>query len=84
MLHRDIPEWHGTKLTWKHDAIYMAKGIWRQKRMDVCSWSATAYGPDGKSVLHADCWETITEVVKAGKIGIEERKGDMLFPIYTK
>lgn len=82
VLNESIPEWRGFKLEWRADSIYGARGIWRQKRMDVCSWTATAYDAarPTQSILHVDCWETMTECVKAGAVGINP-KGDLVHPV---
>lgn len=82
VLSESIPEWRGFRLQWRANAIYGARGIWRQKRMDVCSWTATAYDatcPD-RHILHVDCWETMTECIQAGRVGIDA-KGDLVFPL---
>lgn len=82
VLSTSIPEWRGSKLLWKADCIYPSFGIWRQKKMDVMSWLASACRADDPKqdvILFVGCWETMGDCIKAGAVELDAR-GEVIAP----
>lgn len=82
LLNHCIPTYRGLDVVWKGDAIFPARGIWRQKRMDVQSWSAYCYH-GGKPWGMFGCWESMTECIKAGKVELC-KDGETIAPVYRR
>lgn len=69
LLQKSLPVVHGKEVEWRPEYIYPARGIWKHKKMDVQSWSATCIEKGStRTVTNVGCWFTMTACLKSDRM----------------